>query len=289
MLIETNKVQAPSLLLEDYNYFINKGINQYINKTYNTYEVNQERSDGLRVLKSTIGLEPTKKSVNGSYSNSPYANSKLFGNIWEVDLPDDYVHILNCIVEYDIKNDYKCYDKGGTWSQGANRLTSDAYSGIINNHYMRPSYKMPYYYINNVTTKPTAFTKDDQEEIDYGTVEYDGSGYSKNVERVGGERYGNKNKVKLELRYGPDNKTFEPKYIFIDYIKAPQHVRLTHDHIDEVYDTSPIMEFPDYVCQEIIKEVVMLIMENASDPRLQTNIPINQSIADPGAQQQQSR
>lgn len=82
MLIETNKVQAPSLLLEDYNYFINKGINQYINKTYNTYEVNQERSDGLRVLKSTIGLEPTKKSANnGSYSDSPYANSKLFGNI----------------------------------------------------------------------------------------------------------------------------------------------------------------------------------------------------------------
>ena len=33
-LIELNKVQAPSLLLEDYNYFINKAINQYINKIY---------------------------------------------------------------------------------------------------------------------------------------------------------------------------------------------------------------------------------------------------------------
>lgn len=27
LLIETNKVNAPSLLLEDYNYFINKAIN----------------------------------------------------------------------------------------------------------------------------------------------------------------------------------------------------------------------------------------------------------------------
>jgi hypothetical protein len=32
LLIELNKVNAPSLLLEDYNYFINKAINQYINK-----------------------------------------------------------------------------------------------------------------------------------------------------------------------------------------------------------------------------------------------------------------
>ena len=40
-LIELNKVQAPSLLLEDYNYFINKTIYQYINKRYNIYDINQ--------------------------------------------------------------------------------------------------------------------------------------------------------------------------------------------------------------------------------------------------------
>jgi hypothetical protein len=32
LLVELNKVNAPSLLLEDYNYFINKAINQYVNK-----------------------------------------------------------------------------------------------------------------------------------------------------------------------------------------------------------------------------------------------------------------
>lgn len=152
---------------------------------------------------------------------------------------------------------------------------------------MRPSYKRPYFYINNVTINPNAYTQDDQETIDYGTVQYEGNSISKSVEREGGQRYGNKNKVKLEIRYGSDNKTFEPASIFVDYIKAPQHVRLTQDMVDEVYDTSPEMEFPDYVCQEIVKEMTMLIMENASDPRLQTNIPINQSIANPGAQEQQ--
>lgn len=38
------------------------------------------------------------------------------------------------------------------------------------------------------------------------------------------------------------------------------------------------MEFPDYICYEIINEFVKLLLENASDPRLQTNIPINQTI-----------
>lgn len=102
-LIELNKVQAPSLLLEDYNYFINKAINQYINKVYNVYDVNQQKSDDLRVLKSTAILIP---AVNNDYSGSG-----LFNATYEVNLPDDYLHILNCLVEYKVVKDYKCYNK----------------------------------------------------------------------------------------------------------------------------------------------------------------------------------
>lgn len=47
------------------------------------------------------------------------------------------------------------------------------------------------------------------------------------------------------------------------------------------------MEFPDYVCQEIINGLVKLVMENSSDPRLQTNIPVNQTIAPPAQLQSQ--
>jgi len=39
-LIECSKVNAPSLLLDEYNYYINKAINNYINKQYNIYDVN---------------------------------------------------------------------------------------------------------------------------------------------------------------------------------------------------------------------------------------------------------
>jgi hypothetical protein len=47
-------------------------------------------------------------------------------------------------------------------------------------------------------------------------------------------------------------------------------------------DETQVLEFPDYVCYEIINIYVRLLLENASDPRLQTNVPINQTIAIPG-------
>ncbi len=72
-------------------------------------------------------------------------------------------------------------------------------------------------------------------------------------------------------------------------MKTPQFIRLTQDQVDRVIDTSQVLEFPDYVCQEIVNELVKLLMENASDPRIQTNIPINQTIANPAQQQQDNR
>lgn len=57
------------------------------------------------------------------------------------------------------------------------------------------------------------------------------------------------------------------------------YIRLSQAEIDDPgADVSQILEFPDYVCYEILNIFVRLIMENASDPRLQTNIPLNQTI-----------
>ena len=59
-LIELSKIQAPSLKLYEFNYLFNKAINQYINKVYNVYDINQQTTDDLRVLKSTCYLTPHK-------------------------------------------------------------------------------------------------------------------------------------------------------------------------------------------------------------------------------------
>lgn len=301
-LVELNKVQAPSLLLEDYNYFINKAINQYINRVYNLYDINQQKSDDLRVLKSSAVLTP---SLTNDYGTPTAA---LFNKTYEVDLPDDYLHILNCVVEYSVLKNFKCYNTNDTVHFGAKRLTADMFSQIINNYYMRPSYKNPYFYINNVNITNTFPTLDttvtnrvdyspevilsemgaepelNQSETNYNFAE---TSNGSNVEKTPNLRYGNKSKVRMEIRYGKDNATFALSKVYIDYLKSPQFIRLTQSEVDIVEDTSQILEFPDYVCQEIVNELVKLLMENGSDPRLQTNIPVNQSIANPAQEQPQ--
>ena len=121
VLIELNKENAPNIILEDFNYFANKAVNNYINKRYNIYDINQQTTDDLRVLKATALLKPTK--VN-DYNDLSLASNATY----QVTLPPDYLHILNCICIYDVQKTYKCYDAGNTWRSAATRLTSDAYS-----------------------------------------------------------------------------------------------------------------------------------------------------------------
>ena len=527
VLVEMNKVQAPSLLLEDFNYLFNKAINQYINKRYNIYDINQQTTDDLRVLKSSVTL----RALN---TKSPVTDvtikDSMYGAIYEFSLPQDYLHLLNCICNYRVNKPFKCYNANTYVQFPAQRLTSDMWSQIINNFYMRPSYKRPYYFIHNVNTfikDPTSgwyggrtpAEKNDPHVQNYGekavfngnfgrvpsskitlptdpgntdiqhlertqirskyddlyiddnnhysdanrkyglrrymdfnnwqhytnptdgnetiyirtgnarvrartTVTYydknranytnsygadviiaelsfdrrvddftyverysqgvigsdgeptdpqfftfktckpiglaEGEGNNANfellrdelmkqgckelkdivitnrqftlsalnytynefgdrvensgvnretssttglyleyeyepigkveqfdqVEKVGEVRYGNPSTVRLEIRYGKDNSLFTLDSVYVDYIKAPQFIRITQEQLDLTEDTSQIMEFPDYVIQEIINELVHIVMENASDPRLQSHVPISQSIANPAQQQE---
>lgn len=91
------------------------------------------------------------------------------------------------------------------------------------------------------------------------------------VEKPIASRIGNASNVRCEIRYGWDDSLFQLKEVQIDYVKVPQHIRLTQEQIDLTEDTSQIMEFPDYVNQEIINELVHLVMERTSDPRIGTH------------------
>jgi hypothetical protein len=54
---------------------------------------------------------------------------------------------------------------------------------------------------------------------------------------------------------------------------------MSYDDLMNENDSTEQLEFPDYVCYEIINIFVRLLLENASDPRLQTHLPINQTIS----------
>lgn len=410
ILIELNKENAPNILLEDFNYLFNKAINQYINKRYNIYDINQQTTDDLRVLKATALLEPHKCKEYGVTSEI----GRMMGATYEVVMPSDYLHILNCICIYDVNKTFKCYNKGDVWRRAATRLTADVYSQILDNFWLRPTYRRPYYYIHNInassTTEYTPYNDDESNNTGQGyTVEgrsdvltltkssiptnpytipnekpvsdpqfnetavigdlrteyewendndnnhigyvktvykYKGDGnqpdivtreiiifngngtdasnaiqtmssntgvtinlgqdaHNKNivtgaglpdqyvsdagasslVEKGAGLRYGNVSTVRMEIRYGTDDRLFRLKKVYIDYIKAPQNIRLTQEQLDVTEDTSQMLEFPDYVCQEIINELVHIVMENITDQRLQTHPVVSQSIANPAQAQ----
>ena len=137
-------------MLEDFNYFANKAINNYINKRYNIYDINQQTTDDLRVLKATAILDA--KHID-SYNELSMAGSNNMAT-YEVIMPSDYLHILNCICVYKVNKTYKCYNRGDYWRAPATRLTADMYSQVLDNFWNKPTYKRPYYYIHNVNKSP---------------------------------------------------------------------------------------------------------------------------------------
>ena len=363
-LIELSKIQAPALKLYEFNYLFNKAINQYINKVYNVYDINQQTTDDLRVLKATAYLKPHKYGITSSNETKPYNNytsggsnpeyngkspsadvqyatassylssahsqiQSLNGATYEVFMPIDYLHMLNCVCIYYVAKQKDCWDAGSYIQIPATRLTADSWSQIVTDIYNRPSPMRPYYYIHNQSssitiptspvtgngtpsdTNPAGYTGTDMPIGGYKVTSDDGSvatntsdGAGSNFQRTfklkNGEvskdislvekptavRVANPSNVRCEIRYGKDDSLFQLVEVQIDYVKSPQFIRLTQEQIDLTEDTSQIMEFPDYVNQEIINELVHLVMEHSNDPRLANNIQMTNTIARPTGQQQ---
>ena len=363
-LIELSKIQAPSLKLYEFNYLFNKAINQYINKVYNVYDLNQQTTDDLRVLKATAFLTPHKVELKGRSITSGYDSAiqntnaitgnrdqdtgeenktgydgqaksylskahrsiqSLHGATYEVFLPIDYLHMLNCVCIYYVAKQKDCYDAGSYIQIPATRLTADSWSQIVTDIYNRPTPMHPYYYIHNQNTNitlPTAPVTGNGEVSDdnpsgysgtdlagkYEVTDTDGgvatstnggSNFQRTfqlnnnqqislVEKPTATRIANPTNVRCEIRYGRDDSLFQLVEVQIDYVKSPQFIRLTQEQIDLTEDTSQIMEFPDYVNQEIINELVHLVMVHSNDPRLPNDMQITNTIARPTGQQQQA-
>lgn len=344
--IELSKIQAPTLKLYEFNYFFNQAIRQFVNKVYNVYDVNQQTTDDLRVLKATATLAPEIAESTGNK-----AIDYLRGATYFVNMPDDYLHLLNCICLFDVNKTKECWNAGDVMVVGATKLTADSWSSVVDDVYNRPTKKRPYYYVHNqnvigqdlmdiegfvgntkpdssaIPTDPSidefhtlsytnyipseetlstdkkstyeAWTKTEgtssfERTFDY----YDPDDTNANattgmvqkdvVEKEAGSRHANSSRVKVEIRCGRDKSNiFSLSAVQIDYVKAPQFIRLTQEQLDSDEDISQIMEFPDYVNQEIINELVNLVMRKTNDPSIQAHMQMTQSIARPTGQQQQ--
>ena len=90
-------------------------------------------------------------------------------------------------------------------------------------------------------------------------------------------RYGNAYVPILEIKCGDGNL----QCIYIDYLIAPEHINLTQIQLDDINDNTNVLEFPDYVVYEIINELVLTILENQKDPRVQSFPSTNSTISAP--------
>jgi hypothetical protein len=85
---------------------------------------------------------------------------------------------------------------------------------------------------------------------------------------------------KIKINIGDiDPKRVKISTITIEYLSQPILVDLQEDEIESDADTSQVLEFSKEVGEEIIK-VAFLILERGSNPRLQSNMAVNQSISD---------
>lgn len=229
-LVECNKVKAPSILLEEYVYLFNKAIQQYINSIYNRCEYDQQSSDDLSWLQVKtnipVNVDPT---------------IEINDTIWSIKLPDNYMHLLNCVAKFTKNGKSNCGHVPSIITP-CKRLTSDLYPGIMNNYYMKPTHKNAYYHIINPNNSS------------------------------------NTNKASIYINIHGGTTDWKLDNISISFIKSPQYYTMSYDDLMNETDSTQILEFPDYVCYEIINIFVRLLLENASDPRLQTHLPINQTI-----------
>lgn len=232
ILTELVKEETPTLYLEDYLYYYNKAISEYMKARYELFEVNQQLTDDMRTWKTkyenATGLLVINLDTIGGESGHKYR------------------HILNCLVSTTLNRpDFTCTGQkvGEPNVHKATRMSSDVKAGIVGNEYLQPKYHRPYYEIaGNLLT------------IDVGSLP----------------------------------KSAKISTIRVEYLRQPVLVDLKEEDIAAVEgayplgteDTTQVLEFTKDVGEEILKVALKLILERGSNPRLQSNIAVNQSITD---------
>lgn len=232
ILTELNKEEAPTLYLEDYLYYYNKSISEYMKSRYEMFEVNQQLSDDMRCW---------KKDFNSTLLSIP---------IESIGAADghSYRHLVSCIVDVELTRPVPTCSQAvnTTKSYKVTRMSSGIKAGILNNDYLKPTFYRPYFEIinNNIV-------------IDLGDI---------------------------------STKSIKISNIRIEYLKQPVYVDLTECEVSPVgtpgcdktsdADTSQVLEFTGDVGDEITKVALKLIMERGMNPRMQSNVAVNQSISD---------
>ena len=153
--------------------------------------------------------------------------------------PPDYQHLVELAVDYRFKNREDCVDwKFKTVS--ARRLTAERDTEVKSNAYLSPKSNRPYYKVeNNFTSNKPMFALELGSDMKPNLVEYTG--------------------------------------VQMKYLKVPKKIYLTDDDIELEEDRTINMEFPDYICYELVNRIVTLVLEKTGEPRIQSQPVVSDS------------
>lgn len=152
--------------------------------------------------------------------------------------PTNYFHLLGLSTNYDFRKSLAC-ENYLSKSAGVTKLTSEKEVSIGQNSYLAVKSNRQYFLIKNKI---------------------------------------NSSYPNIEIQYRADNENnlVKLKSIELIYLKEPKLYSLSDAQLDGM-DTSDVIEFQEYICQELVEQVVKLVMENNSDARLQTFNAVNDS------------
>ena len=150
ILTELVKEETPVLYLEDYLYYYNKAISEYMKLRYEKFEVTQQLTDDLRAWKKLYTTASLVVNIDDIGIKVADGNGKFI-------LTNPYRHLLNCIVGAITKRpDRNCTNGGSATTEGsfkATRMTSDLKAELLGNVYLQPTFFRPYFDIleNKIT------------------------------------------------------------------------------------------------------------------------------------------
>jgi len=152
--------------------------------------------------------------------------------------PNNYWHLLGFSNVLEVKNNVDC-EESHEIKIGVGKLTSEREVSIESNAYLEPKAKRPYYTVkNNFNSEYPNF----------------------------------------ELHYRKRNEIELVRLTKVEmlYLKEPKIYTMEDDDLDGV-DTTENLEFQEYICQELVDTVSILIFEQNSDQRVGSSAQVNES------------
>lgn len=297
VLIELKKQESPEILLEDFLRFWHKSKWIFAGREVAKYQQdpNNLTADALQALTTSMLLRREGNVWKADIPSLSSEGDQLWGVSQQKDnvedivfkLPHNYYHIMAVTIAYEVVKPFKCYSAGDKVTMGVNRTTAKKHSVFSNNIYASPSYRNPAFYLSDMPDALTAPTVSQHDTlVVQGPADNSGAVVSTQANGAYSVSPGDVKKVwtepSIEIRVGKLSPNLRIKQVYIDYFRSPRKDVLTFEQLqNQTEDVSDVVEFPDHVCEEIIKILLQLLDVYNGNPAVgqRAQVSVGEGIA----------